>query len=99
MVQHPLLGFGEVAAILAGHVTLFLPHPVVFPVYGRCLAAGHRSVLHVIVNTTILVVQAMIDLGATRMTFLPIGLGRSGADRAREHCRSSGPDQGLAKFG
>ena len=98
-VQHPLLGLREMAAILAGHVTLFLAHLVIFPVRRGGLAAGHRAVLHVIVNATILVVQAMIDLGAARMALLPIGFGRSAAGHAREQYRSGGEGQGPVKFG
>jgi hypothetical protein len=40
VVQHRLLAGGDVAAVLAGHVTLFLADLMVLSVQLRCLSAG-----------------------------------------------------------
>jgi len=50
LVQHVLLGFGDVTTVLARHVALFLPNLMVFFMQGICLLLGDLAFLQLLID-------------------------------------------------
>ena len=72
LVQDTLLSLSDVAAVLAGHVTLFLADLVVFVVQGIRLPFGDLAFLQLFIDAPVLVVQTRIDFSAARMVLRPL---------------------------
>src|SRR5580692_5339894 len=86
LVQNFLFGLGNVAAVLTGHVPLFLANLVVVLVQRRRLTLRQRAIFNVVMDSLVLIVEAIIYLLAPRVIFLPGGVSRSGAGNRTEHC-------------
>ena len=73
LVQRGLLGTGDVAAILRGHVTFFLGDLVVLVVELICLTPRDITSAILLIDAAVLVIQAAIDLGTPRMCAVEAG--------------------------
>ena len=80
LIQGTLLLLGDVPAVLARHVALFVPDLTVFLVQLVRLRRRELAFLHVPVDALVLMRQPIVDFGSTRMMFLPIRF-REGAGR------------------
>jgi hypothetical protein len=95
LIEDALLGFGDMAAILASHTTLFLANLVIFPVELARLLWRDFAFLDFLVDAVILVRQPPIDLFPAGMILLPF--------RFRQYlsrgARSDGSHEGHANDG
>src|ERR1700719_2905204 len=86
LVEHLLLRFRDVAAILAGHVALLLPDLMILTMNRGGLTAGQGPLFDVLVDPLVLIGEAVVDLFATRVILLPRRIrarGPGGADQRR----------------
>lgn len=88
LVKGSLVGTGNVAAVMACHGAFFGADLVIFAVQPGCLAAGHFTFLDFLMDSSVLVGQARVDLFATRVILLPLGFVRHCA--ASHACRQNG---------
>jgi hypothetical protein len=65
LIQRSLLLLGDVAAVLAGHETLFPADLVVFFVQRCCLWLAQAAVFDVGLDPGVLIGKTLVDLGAT----------------------------------
>jgi hypothetical protein len=90
LVQRILFLLGDVAAILAGHVALFLADLMILPMKIPGLPMRDLAVLGLFVDAAVLIVQPVIHLGAARMTFLCLRLCERIADTGNGEERGEG---------
>ena len=76
LIQCALLLLRDVATVLAGHSVFFLAYLVIFMAQLFCLRLADFTALYFLVYTFVLICQAMVHFGATRMIFLPFGSGK-----------------------
>jgi hypothetical protein len=76
LIQRALIRLGDVAAVLARHVTLFLADLVILVMEFGGLLLAQRTVFHIVVYSPVLVSQSVIYLGTTWMILLPLGLSK-----------------------
>lgn len=74
LVKGALVGTGNVASVMACHGAFFGADLVIFSVQRGCLAAGHFTFFDLLVDTSILVGKTPVDLLATRVILLPLGI-------------------------
>src|ERR1700691_1765700 len=96
LVQHSLLGLSNVTAILAGHVTLFLANLMILVMQLGRFALAHLTFFDFVVNTPVLVRQALIHFSASRMVFLPVRFSKGIARQPRKRGGKGGHDKNLA---
>src|SRR5438876_8565523 len=98
LVQRLLLEPGDVAAVLACHIALFLPDLMVLLVQLIGLLVRQVAFLDLMVDPLVLVVQAIVHLLAAGMRPLPRRIGHCAAghaDREQAHdCESDGSPSG-----
>jgi hypothetical protein len=66
---------GDVAMILGRHATLFMSDLVVVTLEAIAFCLAHFAIGDLVVNATILIVEAAIDLCAAGMVFVPLARG------------------------
>src|ERR1700690_1467673 len=86
-VQLGLILLGDVAPILGGHVALLLADVLILLVELLGLAWRELAALLPLLDTLVLVGEAPVDLSATGMVLLPLGLLGEGAGRAQQDSR------------
>src|SRR5580692_6799151 len=74
LIKNLLVTLGYVAAVLTGHVPFFLPHLMIVLVQRCRLAFCQRAIFDIVMNSLVLIVEAMIHLLAPRVIFLPGGI-------------------------
>jgi hypothetical protein len=79
LIQCPLFLLGNVPTILAGHETFLLANLMVFLKELGGLALGNFTFLHFLIDSPILVFQAIIHLVTTRMVLRPMALAGHGS--------------------
>ena len=62
-------------AILTRHIAFLLPNLVIFIVQGVCLWLSNLALLQLVIDTLILVMQAIIDLISAGMVARPLAVG------------------------
>ena len=67
VVERPLLLPGDMPMILRSHIPFFMTDLVIFTMQTVCLVSADLTLSFFAVDSPILVVQAMIDFGATGM--------------------------------
>jgi hypothetical protein len=78
LVQRVVFTPGNVAAVLARHVALLLANLMVIAMQSRRLGVRHFTVSYRLVNATILIREAMVDLSAAWVRRIPVCLRRRG---------------------
>jgi hypothetical protein len=71
LVQDPLFSFRNMSVILRSHVSFFLSYLVIFMVQSDSFPPAHLAVLDFVMNTPVLVTQAIIHLIAPGVTLCP----------------------------
>ena len=79
LVQRVVFAPGNVAAVLTRHVALFLANLMVIAMQSRRLGVGHLTLSYFLVNATVLIREAIIDLGTAWVRGIPVRLRRRGA--------------------
>src|SRR5215469_8108290 len=84
LVERALLGLREVAAVGAGHGTLFVADRAILAMQPCGLAPGELAFLALLVDTLVLVGEAVVHLFTARMVLLPSGVGERRGREAGE---------------
>jgi len=76
LIQRFLLLFGDMAPVLARHVSFLLANLMILMVQLLRLTFGDFAFFAFLVDASVLVFQAAVNLGATRMVFRPVACQR-----------------------
>lgn len=79
LVQRVVFAPGNVAVVLTRHVALFLANLTVIAMQSRRLGVRHRTVSYFLVNATVLICEAMVDVSAAWLRGISVGLRRHSA--------------------
>jgi hypothetical protein len=84
VVEPALLGAGDMAPVMGGVEALLTADTTIFRMEVVSLTASDLAIAAFVVDALILIGEAMIDLGPTRMMRLPAGFGRGAAGAGRK---------------